>query len=283
MKKSATLNYIIIVILGVVAIVAATYILRELMTYRQAAESYETITSKYVTVIDSDEGNDNTEQAIDENNDVSSGDDGETKDSFWYPNISIKYDELKQENSDFVGWIYIPALREYTLGETGYPIARSRDNNEYLSMTFDGTKNPSGSIFLDNVASPDFTDSNTFVFGHNMKNGTMFGCLKVFASKTELCRSNPYIYIYTEDEVLKYEIFSYHVVSRSDEVAYEDFVGEDGYDNYVEHVSRDSYYETDTIDFSKRPDLLTLSTCYGTENVDNFIVHAALVGRTDHD
>ena len=276
MRRSLTLNYIIIVVLGVVAIMAGTFVLRDVMKYRVGLQAYEAIGS-HVTIIEDAELP--AEQPSPE---------AETGDSFWYPLLDINFSALAEINPDFVGWIYIPALKDYPVGNPGYPIAHSKDNEEYLGITFDGVANGAGAIFLDKVASPDFTDKNTFVFGHNMRNFSMFGSLKVFSREEGLCASNPYIYIYTTDEVLKYEIFSYYVVSRKDEVAYSD-VGDPSlyaegseivdYKTYVDHAKAGTVYDSSHIDFSGEPDILTLSTCYGTGHTENFIVHAIRLGR----
>ena len=164
-----------------------------------------------------------------------------------------------------------------------YPIAQSTGNDKYLHTTFEGTRNASGCIFLDSAASKDFSDSNSFIFGHNMKNGTMFGSLKQFLQKEELCDEDPYIYIYQKDQVLVYRIFAYYTIPVRDDV-YDDFSGDDGYDAYVADARKHSVYhasQDEKIDWSSRPNLLTLSTCYATGHVNNFIVQAALVEKVE--
>ena len=282
MSRSLTINYIIIVVLGVVAIMAGTFVLRDVLNYRVGQQAYEEMESFVEKIPDVQP----TPEEIAT----------ETPDSFWYPILGVDFQALAEVNPDFVGWIYVPGLEGYPekgagVGNSGYPIAHSKDNEEYLHMTFNGVSNAAGAIFLDKVASPDFTDKNTFVFGHNMKNYTMFGALKVFGKVDGLCAANPYVYIYTVDEVLKYEIFSYYVVSRKDEIAYSD-VGDPSlytedseivdYKTYVEHAKAGTTYDSSHMDFSEEPNILTLSTCYGTGHVQNFIVHAILLGRTNN-
>ena len=277
MSRSLTINYIIIVVLGVVAIIAGTFVLRDVLNYREGAQSYDALDTLVEAIP--------VEQPTPE--EVAA----QTPDSFWYPILGVDFEALAAINPDFVGWIYVPALSEYKLGNLGYPIAHSKDNEEYLNRTFDGTVNSAGAIFLDKVASPDFTDKNTFIFGHNMRNFSMFGSLKVFGREEGLCASNPYVYIYTTDEVLKYEIFSYYVVNRSDEIAYSD-VGDPSlytedsaivdYTTYIEHAKAGTTYDSSHMDFTEEPNILTLSTCYGTGHVQNFIVHAILLGRTSN-
>lgn len=225
------------------------------------------------------------------------------------PTLTIDFGHLQEINPDFAGVLYVPAL------DLLYPVAQSRENNtDYLRKTFEGNANATGSIFLDSVASPDYTDANTFLFGHNMKNGTMFGSLKKFAADPALAPSDPYVYLYLPDRVLQYEIFAYYVTKVGSRT-YEDFTDDEGRSDYLAYVMQQSAYdppylvmpgETEEgtapaagdqsvfdpgdkvssdagagqtpIDFSKGQNLLVLSTCSGTEHTNRFVVHCALVG-----
>jgi sortase B len=192
-----------------------------------------------------------------------------------YPILNIDYDALKEINSEFAGVIYIPVLG------VKYPVAQASDNTKYLRTTFEGTANSSGCIFLDCAVSSDFSDINSFVFGHNMKNETMFGSLKKFLQDESLCDENPYIYIYQENQVLIYRIFAYYTIPVEDDV-YNDFAGDEAYDAYVSDAISHSAYKlsdegSEEISWSDRPRLITLSTCYATGHVYNFVVQGALV------
>lgn len=193
-----------------------------------------------------------------------------------YPRVSIDYDELMAINSDFVGVLYMPAL------QLKYPIAHSHDNAEYLKRTFEGTNNPAGSIFMDVSASPDYSDRNTFIFGHNMRNLSMFGSLKTLQTDDTICPKHPYFYIYTKNRVYKYAIFAYYTVPTKDDM-YLDFRGDDGYDAYINKAIERSLFTPakGAVDFSKRPNLVTLSTCYGSGHVLNFVVQGALQGTAE--
>ncbi|WP_130837063.1 class B sortase [Lachnoclostridium sp. Marseille-P6806] len=192
---------------------------------------------------------------------------------FRYPDFVIDYEEYRRINSRFLGVLYVPALK------LRYPVVAAEDYDTYLTTTFEGTRNAAGAIFLDYTASQDLSDANTFVFGHNMRNGTMFGSLKRFVQEPELCASDPYCYFYTPDAVLKYEIFSCYVTDYASD-SYAGFDGEEGYDAYLAKIRERSLYKPEEeIDFHARPRLLTLSTCSGSRHVERFLVHAALIGR----
>ena len=247
----------------------------EYFTYQKGKDDYREV-NEAITVL-SEESTDNADESAETSESGESGGE-EAEESAEYPALTIDYDELEAENPDFVGVIYIPALELY------YPVAHSRDNAEYLTTTFSGKSNPCGSIFLDKNASADLTDLNSFIFGHNMKNETMFGSLKEFLKQDGLCDSDPYVYIYTKDKVYKYHIFSYFVCSVNDSL-YNNVSDHDGYDAYVEKCKSRSEYKksSDTYedDFSSYTPLITLSTCYATGHVNNFVVAAAQAGVYD--
>lgn len=191
-----------------------------------------------------------------------------------YPDLDIDFDTYKSINDDFVGIIYIPVL------DIRYPIAKSKDNTEYLSQTFEKTYNSSGCIFLDKDGSKDLSDINTFIFGHNMKNKTMFGSLHRFRDEIDLCDTDPYIYIYTEDSVIKYQIFAYYL-TKPDSITYENITDTNSYNNYIDYalqLSEYSQYNADNFNFTKYPKIITLSTCSDSNHTHYMIVNAVCVG-----
>lgn len=268
-KKRRRFGWLIPAVLLMIFVFFFANFMREFLTYQQAKNEYKGL-GKYIEVIP--EGEEAPSDAEAEESTPEAPEEDE-KGQYQYPNLQIDYDGLTATNSEFTGVIYIPVLN------LTYPIAQSTGNDKYLHTTFQGTSNASGCIFLDCAASKDFSDPNSFVFGHNMKNETMFGSLKRFLQKEELCDEDPYIYIYQKDQVLVYRIFAYYTIPVRDDV-YDDFSGDDGYDAYVADAGKHSVYHSsqdEKIDWSSRPKLLTLSTCYGTGHVNNFVVQAALV------
>ena len=115
--------------------------------------------------------------------------------------LEIDFAGLKAVNPDVIAWIQILAL------DISYPVVQGKDNAYYLHHLFSGESNINGSIFVDCHNQPDFTDQNTIVYGHNMKNGSMFGTLDKYQDK-ELFEQHPEFYLYLPDKILKYRIFS---------------------------------------------------------------------------
>lgn len=103
------------------------------------------------------------------------------------PPMDIDFNALKSVNPEVIGWIYVEAL-----DGVNYPIVQAADNDKYLHLTYEGNYNFAGTIFIDYENSSDFNDCNTLVYGHNMKNGSMFGQLKKFTENEEAFNKSRY-------------------------------------------------------------------------------------------
>ena len=104
--------------------------------------------------------------------------------------LEIDFATLKAVNDDVVGWIYIEAL-----SGVNYPVVQGDDNSTYLHTTYEKNYNFAGTIFVDYENKGDFTDCNTIIYGHNMKNGSMFGNLNQFVKNSELYQTSKYFWI----------------------------------------------------------------------------------------
>lgn len=112
---------------------------------------------------------------------------------------------FREINPDYIGILSVPALG------IRYPVVQGEDNEEYLHTTFEGKSNPSGCIFLDCGNDPRMTDDISYIYGHNMKDGTMFGSLKRL--KTEKWkREDVKAYFFNDDKTLTYEFAGADVV-----------------------------------------------------------------------
>ena len=157
---------------------------------------------------------------------------------FDYRKLKIDFDALKKINEDIIGWI------RFDKNGINYPVLQGRDNEEYLSILPDKTKNAAGSIFMDYLCSPDFTDSHTILYGHNMKNLSMFGKLKQYRTVEGYYEKNKYFTIYTPDEIYRYEIFAWYEVGIEDSVYQVGFTDEDVFGEFAAQMSERSYQDT---------------------------------------
>ena len=172
--------------------------------------------------------------------------------------------ELLQRNPDTVGWLSIA-------GTVHLPVVY-RDNTFYLDHDFDGAKNASGTLFLDESSPMEAGIQNLLVHGHSMNDGSMFGILTHYR-KLDYLRKHGLISFSTLWEKETYAVFA--VVKASTNAADEDYFNYFGHptfesdaalEAYIQQVQARSIYE---IPVSVRPGdaLLTLSTCLDEDHL----------------
>ena len=177
-------------------------------------------------------------------------------------------------NPDCLGWVYI----ENT--DISYPIIQGTDNDKYKSCDYNGDVNKSGSIFLDYRSVPDFSDVNSIVYGHNMKDGSMFGSLRKYRDLPGYYKDHEYFQIITGDRK-----FRYHIVEFMDvPVNYElyNYVGDKAalLIQNSESVERKSYLNYDII-LNSNSRVVTLSTCTPKDTLQ-FVIMGLLVDEADY-
>ncbi len=231
-----------------------------IIDYRQADREYEAL-QEFVTTGDI------------KVSDIERTDTDVSEEKVFVPDIQIaeRLSELKEKNEDAIGWIAFDDLK------LSYPIMQSTDNYYYLTHTFSKTENKSGSVFLDAGDTSDFTDYHSIIYGHNMKNGSMFGRLKKYYDE-EFYHGNECFTIYIGQQAYRYEIFSVHTIAETDEIYTIWFrPGErsDEYGEFVNRMKNNSWYDTH-VEVSSQDKIVTLSTCTASDD-RRFVVHGKLV------
>ena len=187
--------------------------------------------------------------------------------------VDIQYDELKKINEDFAGWLYYEPL------DISYPIVRGNDNDYYTHYTFEGEKNSSGAIFMDFLNKTDYSDYNTIVYGHNMRNGTMFGSLKKMLNDFSIQEENPNFYVFTEDKAYMYEIFAVYL-TQADSRTYDLIRNEEEQQGFLDYVDETATWRSDKV-VSASDKVMTLSTCHGLHSNNRTIILGVLVACED--
>ncbi len=187
--------------------------------------------------------------------------------------VPVDFDKLKTANPDIYAWINIPEV------SVDYPILQSDKSNEYyLNRTINGKWSAYGSIFTEDYNKKDFSDFNTLIYGHNMKNGTMFGSLKKFRDAS-FFKENRYINIYLENRVLKYEIFAACTWDNKHILASRNFDIMENRTAYLQEIFavRDMNSQINKeIEVTADDKIITLSTCMNDKS-KRFIVSGVLV------
>lgn len=193
----------------------------------------------------------------------------------------INFAAFKNTNSDFIGIINIPFLKMW------YPLVQNKeqDYDHYLSYSFNGDKNANGAIFLDYTFSNDFSDNHAIVFGHNMKNLSMFGSLHTLFDSEY--KKPIYVYIYQPEQILVYEIFSAYTTPAESSTYNAFLVNAEHYESYIADAVKNAVYKhSDKEVVQGRKDqraILTLSTCHANDHSDYTVVQCMLIERIKKD
>lgn len=165
----------------------------------------------------------------------------------------VDFAGLRSVNEQVVGWIYDDA------SVINYPIVQAADNDYYLHRLFNGESNPSGAIFLDCRNQSDFSDSHCIIYGHHMKDGSMFTALSNYKSQ-EYYEKHPRMLLLTPNGNYTIEIFAGYVASVEDDAWVTGFSSEADYEDWIASGISKSLIRADFAP-SASDHVLTLSTC----------------------
>lgn len=188
----------------------------------------------------------------------------------------INWSAFLSKNDKFIGIISIPELGMW------YPFVQNEetDYNYYLEHTYSGEKNANGAIFLDYLFDNKFKDNHSIMFGHNMKNYTMFGSLKTLIESEYT--NDIYVYIYLPDQILVYKAYSAYL-SKPESIDYYAQLDEKNYVAYYTHAIDSAIYlnndEQVKDAFKNKNAFLTLSTCHASDHSDFTVVQNILIER----
>ncbi|MBR4706730.1 MAG: class B sortase [Pseudobutyrivibrio sp.] len=189
----------------------------------------------------------------------------------WYHDIDVDFEGLKEINSDIVGWIYFE-------GDVGisYPLLYSGDDY-YLNHNYLKEEESAGSIYIEKNNNPDLSDVHTLIYGHNMRNLSMFGRLRYYKTEEDYLKTHRYFQLITETGAYRYEIFAYKDVNTLSGGIYTTWkYVDDDFKEFVEDtICQGSYVDTD-IDVDDGTHIVTLSTCSYDSDV-RFTVSATRV------
>ncbi|WP_129724431.1 class B sortase [Xylanivirga thermophila] len=173
--------------------------------------------------------------------------------------------KLEKINDNIICWINIPGTK------INYPVVKGEDNSYYLNHDIDGNENRHGAIFMDYKNNPK-DDKNIIIYGHHMKDGTMFKDLVKFKDKTFFDK-NRFIYVDMYDKKIPYEIFSVYITDAYDPYTQISFKDGNDYSNFFNRIKEKSLFPSD-VEFSEKETILTLSTCTYEYNDARLVIHA---------
>lgn len=189
------------------------------------------------------------------------------------PHLLIDFERLQAMNPDVIGWIDIPGAG------ISYPLLQGEDNSYYLTHMGNGEYGIHGSIFMDVHNTPDLSDNNTIIYGHNMKDGTMFAALDAYQNP-ELYQRYPYFYIHLPGYIVEYQIFSCYSARTGSSAYTYAFGQEEAFRDFLSSIKSYAGYETG-VGVETTDHIVTLSTCVNTDRNYRYVVHGKEVRKME--
>ena len=266
-NKKEKISLLLGIILVILAIVSITKIIQIHAAEAKQEKEIKALQEEYISNLS------DMKDLADKSTGSSSAADDATEDepNAWYHALDVDFAGLKKLNPDIVGWIYFE-------GDVGisYPLLYSGDDY-YLNHNYLKEEESAGSIYIDKNNNPDLSEAHTIIYGHNMRNLSMFGKLRYYKTDEDYLDDHRYFQLITETGAYRYEIFTYKDVSTLTGGIYTTwkYVDED-FKNFVEDtICQGSYVDAD-IDVDDEAHIVTLSTCSYDSDV-RFTVSAVRV------
>ena len=214
-------------------------------------------------------------EIVDNENTELIGEDSDKNSDYWYyikfPLIDVDIDKLKEKNSDTVGWINVNNTN------INYPYVQYKDNDYYLTHSYDKSYNEAGWVFMDYRNDSNLNNKNTILYAHSRLDKTMFGSLsKTLKSNWYTNKDNHIIRLSTENENTLWQIFSVYKIKEESYYITTSFASDSKYQEFLNTIKGRSLYDFNT-NITSDDKILTLSTCYS--DTERTVVHAKLIKR----
>lgn len=272
-KKNRSVIYAILAVICLMAFVVFFFLAgQEFLTRQKAEEELEALkeeTSVSETQLDESEAAEEADSVVEE------PEFEPLPEGAAIPEKELDFEQLVSEvNEDIYAWIYIPG----TLVD--YPMVRHpTEESYYLNRNLDGSSGYPGCIYVDPINAADFSDPNTVIYGHNMKDDSMFGSLHEYRDR-QFFDENRYLYIYTPEKTLVYEIFAAYEYSDIHLIYSFDLSNPEIFQTYLDQIFeiRDMTANiAEDIEVTSEDHIVTLSTCIGGKDTMRYLVQGVLI------
>lgn len=276
-KQENRLLYIILLVVFAVALaIAAGILIHSKITERNAEQKYEELSA--MAAGEGSTGNNEEDGKGEKENTSPEPEEQMSLDGVEVPGKNLDWNALKEENQDIYAWIYIPGT------QVDYPVLQHpSEDGYYLGHNLDGSEGYPGCIYTESRNKKDFTDKNTILYGHNMKDGSMFGSLHNF-EEAAFFEEHRYAFVYTKEKVSVYDLFAAYEFSDDHLLYAYDFTTETGYQEYLDMVFeiRDmGAHFREGVKVTAADRILTLSTCISAKPENRYLVQGVLLGTRD--
>lgn len=196
--------------------------------------------------------------------------------------VYSEINEIASDNSHMLDKSMLEVNNEYRFWikventNIDYPVAQGKDNDYYINHDFNKNENISGAIFLD-YRNNFINDLNTIVYGHHMRNETMFNNLVKFKDSNFFNENNNIKIIYDGKEI-EYKVFSVYVIDDKNNYLITNFNNNNEYNNYIKEIRDRSLYKND-VEVTDKDKIITLSTCSFEFEGARTVVHGKLINN----
>ncbi len=243
----------LLVVFAAVFVFSAVNFVVLLSEYQKADALYETMQKEYVSTPTTDvENTDNSDADKPKDNGL----------------ISVDFASLQAVNPDVIGWIYAPEIG------VNYPVVQADDNQTYLHKGLDGEYLRCGSIFADYRNEDPLTDRNFILYGHSMKNGSMFGVLLNY-KKQAYYDKHPVWYYLTPEQNYRIELFAGRVVGTG-HIVYYPRPHQEAFQTYLQDSIAQSTFQSE-VTITDADSIMTLSTCSYEFEQARYVVMGKLI------
>lgn len=181
----------------------------------------------------------------------------------------IDFAKLKEKNPDMCGWLKVNGTN------VDYPVVQAEDNSYYLTRNFNKANNIAGWIFMDYREKLDGNDKNLIIYGHNMKDGSMFGSLKNILNKEWYNNEENLNVTYrTDKEIMTYKVFAAYEIPKEAYYTKRTFASNEEYQTFLDTLKSRSVKDFG-VNLTTSDKILTLSTCAKNDN-NRVVLHAVL-------
>lgn len=261
MKKNIRYN-ILIIVFAVLFVGSAGAMLWSAWQYHQSSSLYRDLANRVVQ-----ENMAYTEQPSDKKKGRNGKPDRESAP------IRVDFETLTGQYPQIAGWLYCSGTN------INYPVMQGEDNSYYLHHAPDGAYQFSGSLFVSCNNTMPFADDNTIIYGHNMKNGSMFGELANYRADRSYYRKHGVWYFLTPQKNFKLTILAGCMVDTDSDVYRTDWGGQEALVRYLNLLQSKSEFQVEAPE--KISHLATLSTCTSRSEKSRFVLVADVTPLAD--
>jgi sortase B len=250
----------ILCLVGIVFCLAK--IIPTLYDYRQSAKTYDEL-EKDIVSINRDPEDGEYPEAYQEDPD------------WWFRDVSIDFDSLQRQNSDIVAWIRFD--HQDTIG-IDYPVVYTDNNEDYIHKDIRGQYRKAGTLFFEALIEDPLSASHKkdILYGHLMKDGSMFAPLKKYVRDSSVYENNQYFTVYKKGAAYRYRIFSFFLTTvRSPAYTYGFTESDEEYRAHVDYLKSNSQVHSVEPDYEHS--ILTLSTCAKANSDQRIVVNAEMM------